>query len=338
MGLTASPRGQTFAAQVPTARSPRLKIGLLNNMPDAAMAATERQFSSLLQVAAEGAPVTLRLFALGGVARGEAAQAHMRGRYRAAEALPDAGLDGLIVTGTEPRAPELDQEPYWPALAKVIDWSHQTGMPTVWSCLAAHAAVQRLSRVCRQPLPAKLSGVFESLPAREDALLAGVSSPLITPHSRQNGLAEEDLVEKGYRVLTRSPLVGVDAFVRRGVGLSLYFQGHPEYDADTLMREYSRDVGRFLAGRRPHHPNTPSGYFGLEVEAALAQLSFHARRRPNPKLAPLYADILARASPTRTWRGTAVKIYRNWLRHIAEAARPARLSSLSLRDLPQTPM
>jgi homoserine O-succinyltransferase len=154
------------------------------------------------------------------------------------------------------------------------------------------------------------------------------------PHSRQNGLAEEELVEKGYRALTRSPAVGVDAFVKRGVGLAVFFQGHPEYDADTLMREYSRDVGRFLHGRRPHHPDTPAGYFDLEVEAALAELSFHARRRPHPKLTAFYAAILAKASPTRTWRGTSVKIYRNWLRHIADAARPTPLSSVSLRVFP----
>ena len=335
MTLITFPRGPTFAAQTPTARAPRLKIGLLNNMPDAAMAATERQFSSLLQVATEGTPVTLKLFALSGVARGEAAEAYMRGRYQGAETLPDARLDGLIVTGAEPRAPELDQEPYWPALTKVIDWSHQSGMSTIWSCLAAHAAVQRLSRIRRQQLPAKLSGVFESLPAREDPLLSGVTSPLITPHSRQNGLIEEDLVEKGYRILTRSPHAGVDAFVRRGVGLSLYFQGHPEYDADTLQREYFRDVGRFLNGRRPHHPNTPTGYFELEVEAALAELSYHARRHPTPKLAPLYGAVLAKAAPTRTWRNSSVRIYRNWLRHIADAGRPAPLSNL--RGFQQSP-
>jgi len=336
MAVTTFSRGPAFAAQLPPARAPRLKIGLLNNMPDAAMAATERQFSSLLQVATEGTPVTLKLFGLSSMARGEAAQAHMRGRYQGAEALASAGLDGLIVTGCEPRAPELDQEPYWRALTRVIDWAQGSHIPTIWSCLAAHAAVQHVSRIRRQQLPAKLSGVFESLPARDDALLDGVSIPLLTPHSRQNGLIEEDLVEKGYRVLTRSPLAGVDAFVKRGVGLQVFFQGHPEYDADTLMREYSRDVGRFLHGRRPHHPNTPTGYFELEVEGALAELSWHARRRPDPKLAPHYAAILAKASPTRTWRGASVKIYRNWLRHIADARRPARLSGVAMRGFERT--
>jgi homoserine O-succinyltransferase len=333
MAITTFSRGPMFAAQTLPPRRERLKIGLLNNMPDAAMAATERQFSGLLQVATEGMPVTLKLFALGGVPRGEAAQSQMLGRYQAADGLAGAELDALIVTGAEPRAPELEQEPYWPALARVIDWAHDAGMPTIWSCLAAHAAVQHLSRIRRRPLPAKLSGVFKSLPAREDALLEGAAAPFISPHSRQNGLAEEDLAEKGYRVLTRSGAAGVDAFVKRGVGLSLFFQGHPEYDADTLKNEYSRDVTRFLTGRRPQHPQTPASYFEPEVEAALAELSDYARRRPDRKLGPYYAAILAKASPTRSWRGSAVQIYRNWLSHVAEAKRPVLSTSRAVHSL-----
>ncbi|HZZ89487.1 MAG TPA: homoserine O-succinyltransferase [Caulobacteraceae bacterium] len=332
MGVTTLRRGPMFAAAPLPPRRPRLRIGLLNNMPDAAMAATERQFSSLLQVATEGTPVTVQLFSLAGVPRGEAAIQHMLGRYRPAEALADAELDGLIVTGAEPRAADLDQEPYWPALARVVDWTHDTGLPTIWSCLAAHAAVLRASRIRRRQLPVKLSGVFQSLPVREDALLEGASTPITTPHSRLNTLAEEELVEKGYRVLTRSGPAGVDAFMKRGAGLQLFFQGHPEYDADTLRKEYARDVSRFLHGKREHHPATPVRYFDAAVEAALAELGDYARRRPDPKLGPYYGAILAKAAPTRSWRGSAVQLYRNWLRHVAEAKRPV----LSANRLGQT--
>ena len=332
MAITTFSRGPMFAAAPLPPRRPRLKIGLLNNMPDAAMAATEHQFSSLLQVATEGTPVTLQLFALGGVARGEAAQAQMLGRYQPAEALASAELDGLIVTGAEPRAAELDQEDYWPALIRVIDWTHDTGMPTIWSCLAAHAAVQHLSRIRRRPLPGKLSGVFKSLPAREDPLLDGAAAQFIMPHSRLNTLAEEDLVEKGYRVLTRSGAAGVDSFIKRGAGLSLFFQGHPEYDADTLKKEYSRDVARFLSGRRPHHPGTPANYFEPEVEAALAELGEYASRRPDRKLGPYYAAILHKASPTRAWRGSALRLYRNWLKHVTEAKLPTLSSSRAVHS------
>jgi homoserine O-succinyltransferase len=302
----------------------RMVVGLLNNMPDAALAATERQFSDLLKTAADGVDIELRLFALDGIERGARALELMHGRYESAEALPHAGLDALIVTGNEPRAAELDAEPYWPALAEVIDWAHEAGIGSLWSCLAAHAAVLRLDDVRRRPLPAKLSGVFHVAATGDDPLLAEAPLRMMTPHSRQNGLDERELARSGYRVLTRSSAAGVDAFARRGAGLALYLQGHPEYDADTLMREYLRDVGRFLRRERPHHPATPADYFDAATERRLERLAAHALRRPAPDMLAHYVEALAHAAPIRTWRASAIQLYRNWL---AEAAQQPRLSA-----------
>jgi homoserine O-succinyltransferase len=52
------------------------------------------------------------------------------------------------------------------------------------------------------------------------------------PHSRWNEIPEEALLACGYRVLTRSEDAGVDAFVKQRNSLFVFFQGHPEYDAD----------------------------------------------------------------------------------------------------------
>ncbi|HVN02201.1 MAG TPA: homoserine O-succinyltransferase [Caulobacteraceae bacterium] len=309
-----------IAASGPAPRlTPRtsLTIGLLNNMPDAAMAATERQFGDLLRAAAGPVEIDLRLFALDSLPRGERVAALMDGRYESAAGLAGAELDGLIVTGNEPHAPELEQERYWPAMAAVIDWTRAAGVPTIWSCLAAHAAVLRLDSVRRRPLPAKLSGVFESVALTDDPLLAGAASPFLTPHSRQNGLAEHDLIRSGYDVLTRSTDAGVDAFVRREGALALFLQGHPEYDADTLKKEYLRDVGRFLRGERERHPPPPRRYFGRDGERALETLANYAIRRPSPDLLSLYAEVLADARVSQTWRASAIGLYHNWL---AEAA------------------
>jgi homoserine O-succinyltransferase len=294
-----------------------LTIGLVNNMPDAAMAATERQFLGLLQAAAGAVEIELRLFAVESLPRGERVRALMAGRYEGAEALADAELDGLVVTGAEPRAADLELEPYWPAMAQVIDWSASAGVATIWSCLAAHAAVLRLDGVRRRPLPTKLSGVFESRGLADDPLLEGAPAPFAVPHSRQNTLAEHDLISHGYEVLTRSAEAGVDAFVRRERAIALFLQGHPEYDADTLQKEYLRDVGRFLRGERGDHPATPRHYFDAEAERVLATLADYAARHPNPGLLTLYAETLAEAPLAATWRASAIWLYRNWL---AEAA------------------
>jgi len=310
-----------FRAQAPFAPRRRLRIGLLNNMPDAALCATERQFGDLLRAAAADIELELRLFALPGLPRGERARSQMAGRYERAEALADAGLDGLIVTGNEPRAADLDAEPYWPALAQVIDWTQAAGVATLWSCLAAHAAVLRLDGVRRRRLPAKLSGVFVSHVVSDDMLIEGAPERFITPHSRQNDLVQADLTRRGYRILTGAAEAGVDAFTRRGPAPALFLQGHPEYDSDSLLREYARDVGRFLRRERPAHPPTPSGYFDAETEAALAELAAIARVAPDPALMPLYADILAAAAPTRTWRASALALYRNWLECVGRSSR-----------------
>ncbi len=316
---------RTAAAPGREADAPRLTIGLLNNMPDSALCATERQFDDLLAEAAGGGRVQLRLFALPHVRRGRDALALMAGRYERAATLADAGLDGLIVTGLEPQAADLRDEAYWPDLARVIDWTEAAGLPTVWSCLAAHAAVLRLSNVHRRPLTAKLSGVFASEAVSDDPLVAGAPQPFLTPHSRLNGLVETDLDLRGYRVLTRSR-AGVDAFVRREGGVALFLQGHPEYDADTLAREYLRDVARFLKGQRPQHPRPPTGYFDAETESALSALAGISRAAPSLERLPRYAAAV-RAPPRQTWRASAVSLYRNWLAEIAEQAAAPRAAS-----------
>src|SRR5579862_9380020 len=146
----------------PAARSPGpLTIGLVNNMPDAALKSTERQFRELLTSAAGDAPVRLRYFSLPDVPRSAAGQAYVAEHHEPIETLWGGTFDGLIVTGNAPRAVRLADEPYWPALAKLVDWADAHTISTVWSCLAAHAAVLRLDGIERRPLAGKLSGVFE---------------------------------------------------------------------------------------------------------------------------------------------------------------------------------
>ncbi|HEY1426392.1 MAG TPA: homoserine O-succinyltransferase [Caulobacteraceae bacterium] len=315
------------------AETPRLTVGLLNNMPDAALCATERQFAGLLAEAAHGVDIELRLFALPRVRRGPEACEHMAGRYERIAALTDGGLDGLIVTGLEPRAPDLEDEAFWPALAQLIDWTQGAGLPTVWSCLAAHAAVLRLSGVRRRPLPAKLSGVFASEAVSRDPLLAGAPATMLSPHSRLNGLAEAELADAGYEILTRSAAAGVDAFVGRGgAGPALFLQGHPEYDADTLAREYLRDVGRFLKGQRPQHPRPPTGYLDAETEGELCALAAASQAGRGLDRLALYGAVLEHAAPRQTWRASAVALYRNWLAELAAAAEGSRWTGRTFAD------
>src|SRR5437763_7970494 len=87
-----------------------IHIGLVNNMPDAALEATERQFRTLLSEAAEGIVVRFSLFALPEVRRSEEARRRIAASYSSINAIWDNRLDGLIVTGAEPMAANLMDE------------------------------------------------------------------------------------------------------------------------------------------------------------------------------------------------------------------------------------
>jgi homoserine O-succinyltransferase len=307
-----------------------VEIGLVNNMPDSALEATERQFTALLEAASGEVRVRLRFFSLPGVPRSERGQRHVDKFYRALRDLPDSDLDALIVTGTEPRASSLRTEPYWYWLAELIDWAEHHTVSTVWSCLAAHAAVLHLDGIARHPLPDKCFGVFDCAATSDHPLTAGAAGVAV-PHSRWNELREDELRACGYDVLTRSAQAGVDMFARQGRSLFVFLQGHPEYDALSLFGEYRRDFGRFLRGERDGCPNLPHGYFDAAATERLAELRARALLdRREQLLAELPVAALEQSLRAR-WRPAAERLYANWLtdvvarksRHAAAAARNA---------------
>src|SRR5205085_7346014 len=124
---------------------------------------------------------------------------------------------------------------YWASLANVIDWAEHNTSSTIFSCLAAHAAVLHLDGIHRHPLADKCCGVYDCLKVSDDPIVAGAPSPVRMPHSRWNDLREGHLASNGYRVLARSA-AGADLFVKQWRSLFVFFQGHPEYDSDSLLR------------------------------------------------------------------------------------------------------
>jgi len=138
-----------------------LAIGLINNMPDGALEATERQFVSLLNAASDGIPIRLSFHALPGIPRNEFGTNHIARFYSSAETLWNTRLDGLIVTGREPLSPNLRDEPYWESFTKVLEWAKEYTHSTVWSCLAAHAATLHMDDINRIKSEHKRFGIFE---------------------------------------------------------------------------------------------------------------------------------------------------------------------------------
>ncbi|MBV9696739.1 MAG: homoserine O-succinyltransferase, partial [Gammaproteobacteria bacterium] len=284
---------------------PHLTIGLVNIMPDPALEATESQFQGLLRDASREESIRLRLSSFPELPRGAEALERIRAHYWPLERLLAGPLDGLIVTGTEPRTPRLREEPFWARFEQLLRWAPRHTRASIWSCLAAHAAVQILDGIERQRLPEKRSGVYRTDILQGHPLLQGIAGPLRMPHSRWNDLPREALERAGYTILSAAPDCGVDAFAREGPTLFLFFQGHPEYEATTLLREYRRDVGRYLSGQQPHYPSLPHGYFAPEAVTTLDNFREQALADRSRALLERFPFATVSASLRSSWRTAA---------------------------------
>ena len=304
-----------------------VEVGLVNNMPDSAFDATERQFRKLLAEALPGAEIRLRLLFLPGVPRSDWGIAQMAWRYASVEQMWDSTPDALIITGTEPRAADLRDEPYWGSFARLIDWAEDNAVPAVLSCLAAHAAVLHIDGVPRRRLAVKRFGVFAHEKAEADPLTDGLGSPVRIPHSRWNDVPDQLLGTRGWRVLTRSADGNVDMFTKRRRGLLLCLQGHPEYEPETLGREYRRDIRRYLQGTRDTYPDAPEGYFDPRTHDLLVAFRDHAcAHRREETLAAFPEAILARPVES-PWCADARIVFRNWLSQVCAAKLTRRPAS-----------
>jgi homoserine O-succinyltransferase len=308
-----------------------IDIGLMNNMPDSALEATERQFLALLDAAAEGIVVRLSLYALPDVPRTDSGRRYLSRGYAGIHELWNRQLDGLIVTGTEPKAPNLMHEPYWRSLTEVLEWADQSTHSTVWSCLAAHAAVLHFDGIGRQALTDKRFGLFECARVADHDLTAGVPFRIQMPHSRWNGVSEDALTSCGYRVLTQSEDAGVDMFAKKRKSLFVFFQGHPEYEAQSLLLEYRRDIGRFLRRERETYPPMPRGYFEDDTVEVLTSLRTRALSDRREELLTEFPTALLAGKVSNTWRPAAARIYRNWLSYIC-AQKDRRLKTSHSRQ------
>jgi homoserine O-succinyltransferase len=292
-------------------------IGLINNMGDQALKATERQFGSLLSEAAGGIGASFRIFALKSTRRSPRALEYINACYEPASAAMDGELDGLIITGAQPQADRLSEELFWEELVELIDWAKLNTASTILSCLAAHAGVLHLDGVERRPLPEKCTGVFGFTAERTHPLVGKQGRVRRIPHSRYNGLLQSELEQAGYIVLTSSRTSGVDSFVKCFGSQFVFLQGHPEYDANSLAREYRRDMNQYLLGETDRIPAKPKGYFGAEAEAKLSAMGCCTPEHSSQQQIQDLSIIDALAPAEALWREAAVSFFRSWIEMLA---------------------
>ncbi len=238
-----------------------LHIGLLNMMPDAALEATERQFFRLVGACNQIVQFHIHPFTIDGLPRGKDGQAHIERYYESFDKIKQDGLDALIISGANVSHPRLPEEAFWQPLTEVFEWARHNVTSTLCSCLATHALIQHAHGIVRTHLGRKRWGVYSHrVQERRHPLVADINTRFDVPHSRFNEVFAKDMARVGVRPLVASEEAGVHLAVSEDLLRVVYFQGHPEYDTVSLLKEYKREVLRYFYEERTDYPPVPENY------------------------------------------------------------------------------
>jgi homoserine O-succinyltransferase len=291
-----------------------LHIGLLNMMPDAALEATERQFFRLVGESNPIAQFYVHPFTLAELERGPKAGAHIGQFYEPFERIREQGLDALIVTGANVAGAELANQVFWEPLIRVIDWAMDHVTSTLCSCLATHAVLQFRYGQKRQPQPDKIWGVFpHQVVDKRHPLVNDVNTRFDVPHSRWNAVTRRQFEAAGLPILVESD-IGVHLATSEDGLRAVFFQGHPEYDTVSLLKEYKREANLFAQGARADYPPVPANYFHEQQKAVLNEyrgrvVKAKAQGEPPPE----FPERLIASKLDNTWHDTAEAVVGNWM-------------------------
>ncbi len=226
-------------------------------------------------------------------------KSHIETFYKTFDDIKDSKFDGLIITGAPVETLDFEDVDYWDELCRIMEWSKENVTSTFHICWGAQAALYYHYGVPKYELPEKVFGVFKhKIPAekKHKILLRGFDDIFYAPHSRHTCVEKSD-IEKvpALEILAESEDAGVyiitDKNERR-----FFITGHSEYDADTLQKEYLRDVEKGL------DINVPQNYF---------------------------PDDDPTKEPMVRWRAHANLLYSNWLNYFVYQTTPYDIKTIT---------
>ncbi len=259
-----------------------LNVGLLNLMPTAAKEATEIQYFRLLA----NTPLQINPYLVYfDKHKSQSSADHLDRFYRRLSEIKDIGLDGLIITGANLEHYAFEDVYYWDEFKDLILWADAHVTSTIYGCWASHAGLYVHYGVERVTLGTKRLGIYSHRVHREHGsiLTQNMDDVVDIPYSRWTGIPSATVASiDDLQILVESENAGIHLISSRD-GRRVFVQGHPEYERDTLKKEYERDL---KAGVDIH---MPENYFPEN----------------NPE-----------REPRCTWIANAQVFYTNWINYI----------------------
>ena len=270
-----------------------LKILLLNLMPK--KIETETQLSRLL--GNSPLQVDMEFIHTKSYHSKNTSPEHLFQFYKTFDDVKDRNFDGMIITGAPVEQMDFCEVEYWDELCEIMEWSKTHVHSTLHICWGAQAGLYYHYGIKKYPLDNKLFGIFpHKTDYKKSILFRGFDDVFMVPHSRHTEIKREDVESvKGLKILSSSKEAGVFAISNKG-GRQIFITGHPEYDADTLAKEYFRDVNK-----------------GLDI-----QIPYN-----------YFPDNDPANDPQVCWRSAAQLFYSNWLNYYVYQTTPYDLHTLT---------
>ena len=222
---------------------------------------------------------------------------HMMMFYRSFESMKNEKYDGMIITGAPVEQLEFEEVSYWEEITQIFDWARTHVTSTLYICWAAQAGLYYHYGVPKYPLPKKMFGIFSqraldaSLP-----IFRGFDDVFMMPHSRHTEIRRADIVaDNRLTLLAEGDDCGVSMVMARG-GREFFITGHLEYAADTLDKEYRRDM---VLGRQD--VGIPRNYY----------------RNDDPAQGPLVS-----------WRAHGNLLFSNWINYYVYQETPYNIEEI----------
>lgn len=221
---------------------------------------------------------------------------HLSSFYKTFDEIKDSKYDGMIITGAPVENLDFEAVDYWEELKRIMEWSKTHVTSTFHICWAAQAGLYYHYNIPKYSLEKKLSGVFlHKVNRRTSKLVRGFDEKFYAPHSRYTEVRAEDIKKvKELEILAQSDEAGVYIVFTKG-GRQIFVTGHSEYDANTLLEEYLRDVNKGI------NPEIPKHYF----------------KDDDPKKSPIVR-----------WRSHASLLFSNWLNYFVYQITPYDIDSI----------
>lgn len=268
-----------------------LKIVILNLMPT--KVATETQILRCLA----NTPLQIEIDLLQTTTHKSknVSEEHMLAFYQTFDDIKDNKYDGMIITGAPVEDMEFEEVDYWEELCKIMEWSKDNVQSTFHICWGAQAGLYYHYGIKKYKLKEKMFGIYKHrLITPKSRLFRGFDEEFYAPHSRHTTVKIED-IEKNPNLKLMAVSDEAGAYVVGDKeGTQFFVMGHSEYDADTLAKEYFRDVNK-----------------GLDIKVPV---NYFPDDDPTKK-------------PVLKWRAHSNLIYSNWLNYFVYQTTPYELSA-----------